>query len=80
MSIELLLKFLGWCTVLNLGLLIWWVAFIIFAHDWCYRMHNQWFYLSNERFDTIHYAGIAYYKLSIILFNLAPYLALRIIT
>lgn len=80
MSIELLIKFLGWSTVINLGLLIWWAGFIIFAHDWVYRMHGKWFNLSYEQFDTVHYAGIAFYKLSIILFNVAPYLALRIIT
>lgn len=80
MSIEMLIKFFGWCAVINIGLLIWWVAFIIFARDWCYRMHSKWFNLNNERFDAIHYSGIAFYKLSIILFNVAPYLALRIIT
>lgn len=80
MSIELMIKFLGWCTVLNIGLLIWWAAFIIFAHDWVFRFHGKWFNLNYEQFDMVHYAGIAFYKLSIILFNLMPYLALRIIT
>ncbi len=79
MSIEMLIKFLGWCAFLNVALLIWWALFIIFAHDWVYRIHSKWFYMNLERFDSIHYAGIAYYKLSIILFNIAPYLALRII-
>tara|TARA_R110002072_G_scaffold118775_1_gene251256 strand:- start:5497 stop:5739 length:243 start_codon:yes stop_codon:yes gene_type:complete len=79
MSIELLIKFLGWSAIINLGLLMWWASFIIFAHDWVYRMHGKWFNLSYEQFDAIHYAGIAFYKLSIILFNVAPYLALRII-
>ncbi len=79
MSIEMLIKFLGWCAVLNVALLIWWALFMIFAHDWVYRIHSKWFYMNLERFDSIHYAGIAYYKLSIILFNIAPYLALRII-
>ncbi len=80
MSIELLTQFLGWCAVLNIALLLWWVFFMIFAHDWVYKIHTSWFYLNTERFDAIHYAGIAFYKLSIILFNVAPYLALRIIS
>jgi uncharacterized protein DUF6868 len=79
MSIELLTQFLGWCAVLNIALLLWWIFFMIFAHDWVYKMHSQWFYLEQQNFDSIHYAGIAFYKLSIILFNIAPYLALRII-
>ena len=79
MSIEQLLDFFGWCTVINLGLLLWWIFFITIAHDWTCRMHNKFFILSNERFDAIHYAGIAFFKLSIFLFNISPYLALRII-
>jgi hypothetical protein len=79
MSINQLTEFLGWCAVLNIALLLWWAFFMIFAHDWVYRMHSKWFYLEQQRFDAIHYAGIAFYKLSIIIFNVAPYLALRII-
>ena len=33
---------------------------------------------SEERFDEIHYTMMGYYKMAAILFNLAPYLALRL--
>ena len=79
MSIEEITEFLGWCAIFNIGLLLWWVLFIIFAHDWVYKMHTRWFYLEQQNFDTVHYAGIAFYKLSIILFNIAPYFSLKII-
>lgn len=79
MSIELLIKFLGWCAVINFGLLLWWVFFISYAHDWTYRLHTKFLHISKERFDEIHYAGIAFYKRSIIVFNVTPCLALRII-
>lgn len=79
MTLEILRAVLGWCTVINLGLLLWWFAFFSLAHDWVYRLHTRWFTLSEERFDAIHYAGMAFFKLSILVFNLAPYLALRII-
>jgi hypothetical protein len=32
-----------------------------------------------EQFDAIHYAGMTVFKLGIILFNLVPYIALRIV-
>jgi hypothetical protein len=44
-------------------------------HGW----HSQWFHLSREQFDAVHYAGMALYKLGILLFNLVPYIALHII-
>ena len=31
------------------------------------------------QFDAIHYAGMTVFKLGIILFNLVPYIALRIV-
>ena len=80
MTIEMLRGFLGWSTLINFGFVCYWFFFIMFAHDWMYRLHNRWFTLSVERFDSIHYAGIALYKMGILMFNLVPYLALLIIS
>jgi len=79
MHIEQIQQFLLWCTLINFGVLLWWAAFFIFAHDLVYRMHSRFFVLSRERFDAIHYAGMAFYKLSILLFNLVPWIALHIL-
>ena len=77
MTIEMLRKFLAWCTVLNMGLLVfWWLLFMV-ARDWIYRTHGRWFKLSAERFDAIHYGGMAVVKILIFIFNLVPYLVLR---
>ena len=79
MDAETIRGMLGWCSLINLGLLAWWFLFFSFAHDWTYQFHSKWFSLSAEHFDIIHYSGMALYKVGIILFNLVPYLALRII-
>ena len=79
MTLEAIRSALAWCTVINLGLLTWWFLFFILAHDWTYRFHSKWFKLSVEKFDSIHYAGIAFFKSLVIMFNLVPYLALRIL-
>jgi hypothetical protein len=65
-----------WSTVINYVILFAWFGAFIFAHDFLYRMHTRWFRMSVETFDTIHYAGIAVYKLGILLLNLTPLLAL----
>ena len=79
MTLQEIRSALGWSTIINWVFLVWWFLFILLAHDWTYRLHKKWFNLSVETFDTIHYTGLALYKIGIILFNLAPYLALRII-
>ena len=80
LTLEVLRKMLGWCSLINISLLYVWFCLLIFAHDWMYALHPKWFNLSKERFDAIHYAGMAIFKMSIILLNLTPYLALLIIT
>ena len=79
MELEMIRAFFAWCSVINMGLLLWWALFLLLAHDWTYRLHSKWFKISVEQFDTIHYAGIAIFKLGVFMFNLVPYFALRII-
>lgn len=67
-----------WCTLINLALLAMWFGLLALAHDWVYHLHTRWFTLSVERFDGIHYAGMAFYKIAIFLLNLAPLLALSL--
>ena len=77
MSTEILLPLLGWSALINLGLLLlWFVAFVV-ARDWIYALHSRWFRLSPERFDAIHYGGMALFKMVVVVFNLVPYLVLR---
>jgi hypothetical protein len=80
MTIEILSSILGWATVINLSVITVWFLVFTFYHDRVFRLHSKWFKLSEERFDTIHYAGMAFYKISTYLFNLAPYLAIQIVT
>ncbi len=79
MSINTLRNALLWCAVINYGVLLVWFLFFILAHDFMHRLHNRWFQLSRQQFDVIHYAGMAIFKLGIILLNVVPYVALRIV-
>ncbi len=79
MTLITIRSMLAWCTVINMGLLIWWFLIFFFAHDWVYRFHSKWYQIPQDRFDAIHYAGMAFFKILILMFNLVPYLALRII-
>ncbi len=79
MNIETLHRMLAWSLLINYAILIiWFVAFIAF-HQLIYDLHTVWFRLSPERFDAIHYLGMAIYKVIVMIFILSPYLALHII-
>lgn len=79
MEPELIRAFLGWCTLINFAILLWWFGFLTFARDWVLRLHRRWFRLEESTFDAIHYGGMLAFKLAIFFFNIVPYIALRAI-
>ncbi len=78
MTLQGIRSALGWCTLMNLCLLLVWFSAFTLAHGEMYSLHGRWFHLSVETFDAIHYTGMALFKIGIWLFNLTPWLALHI--
>jgi hypothetical protein len=79
MTLELLMRALLWCAAINYAVLLMWVLLSVLPHDWLYRLVAKRFRLRAGQFDTINFALIGLYKIGIILFNLAPYVSLRIV-
>lgn len=69
--------FLGACTLINYLILSIWFLALVLARDSIYRLHGIWFRLSHEQFDTLHYGGMAVYKILVLVLNFVPYLVLR---
>jgi len=80
MTIEIIRDALLWCTLINWAMLLFWFLMISFAHDWAYKMHRKFSKITVEEFNLVHYKGGVYFKVIIFVFNLAPYLALCIVT
>jgi len=80
MDLEQIRTLLGWCTVLNTGLLLFWVVFFIFGQSFIHQVHGRMFAISATTMNTIHYCGMGFYKVLIVVFNLIPYIALRMVT
>jgi hypothetical protein len=76
MGIEQGMRVLLWCTAINFAILLAWAGFFIFGRDFMFRLHSRWFKITPETFDAIHYAGMAFYKLLVLVFNVVPLLAL----
>lgn len=79
MSYEFLRHVLQYATLINYIILIFWFLMLVFARPFLKRVHTQWFHLSDNQFDMINYAGIAIYKILVIVFNLVPLLALYMV-
>jgi hypothetical protein len=79
MPIGFLREFFFWCAAVNYGVLVFWFLAFLIAHAWLYRLHARWFQVSVAQFDAIQYSAMAAYKVGILLLNVAPYIAVRII-
>ena len=75
MTISEIREILGWCTVINAGLMIFSYLFICAMRAWVYRMHSKWLPISEEQFNGLIYGLFGFYKILIIVFNFVPYLA-----
>ena len=79
MTLETIRVFLGWCAVMNYTvLLIWFLGFVV-TGDRIYRFHSKFFRLSVEEYHSTHYKMMGYFKLTVIILNIVPYLVLRIV-
>jgi hypothetical protein len=79
MTIGVARHFLLLCTVIDYAVLLVWFLFFVFAHEWMYRVHGRWFRLSREQFDALHYAGMSFFKIGILLLNLVPFVVLSVL-
>lgn len=77
-SLATLTTFLGWCSVINLGLLILASLFLMAARGWVTRIHGGMFGLDESDLARAYFQYLAQFKIVVLVFNVAPYVALRI--
>jgi len=80
MTTETLLAFFGWCSVINLGILIFSSVMLMACRSWVTSIHSKMFGIEEKELGSLYFRYLAYYKVAVIAFNLAPYFALRIIS
>jgi uncharacterized protein DUF6868 len=79
MTIEVVRHALLWCSIIDYGILLIWFLVFRFPHHWIHQWWGQWFGLTAERSDVISAAGMVFFKAGILLFNIVPYVALRLV-
>ena len=79
MDIQKLTAFFKWCSIINIGLFFLSMLMVLAASDFIYSMHGQLFNMPRDAFDVVIYELFGVYKILILIFNLVPYIALRII-
>jgi hypothetical protein len=79
-TLDILREFFFWNMVINMGLLTFSFIMIMAVRPLAYKIHGKLFALKEEQIDVIWYTVLAGYKIAIFVFNVVPYIALRIMT
>ncbi|MEJ8474801.1 DUF6868 family protein [Roseibium algae] len=79
MTVEQLTQFIGWCSILNLTLLLFSTFIVISCSTWIRKIHASLFDLKEQDLSNSYFRYLAIYKILIITFNLVPYISLRLI-
>ena len=79
-TIEAMREFLGWCSVINIGLLAFSAIFVVALRTPISSLHAKMFNLDESDLSRAYFQYLAQFKIAIIVLNIVPYLALRIMS
>jgi hypothetical protein len=80
MSIEALKEFFMWCSIVNVGIMMFSFIMLVLMKNFVYKMHSKWFPISFEHFCIIMYSFFGIYKIFIFVFNVVPYIVFEIMS
>ena len=77
-TIESLTEFLGWCSVINIGMLTFSSIMVILFRVPASKIHAKMFNLNEKEVSSAYFRYLAQYKVAVIVLNVVPYFALKI--
>ena len=77
-TIEELREFFGWCSVINISILILSTIMLTVMRSWVVSFHARMSGVDEADLPKIYFEYLGNYKILIFVFNLVPYLALRL--
>ena len=78
-SLETLIAFFGWCTAINIGLLTVAAVVLGLTRGSISQIHAKMFNLRESDLSRAYFQYLAQYKIAVLVLNLVPYIALKII-
>ena len=80
MTVDLVTTLLGWCLVINVVMMIVAAVAVMVFRAPVMRMHGKLFGLSEDDFARAYFSYFAHYKIVVLVFNLAPYVVVKLLT
>lgn len=76
-SLDSLTTFFGWCSVISTGVLFLTSATLLLMHGMIAGLHARMFGMTEADVSRAYFQYLAHFKIAVIMFNLVPYIALR---
>jgi hypothetical protein len=76
---ETLTTFFGWCSVINIVMLCAATLMLTTMRDFISGIHGKMTGLGQPELSIAYFQYLANYKIAIVMLNLVPYIALKII-
>jgi hypothetical protein len=79
MTIETLTEFFGWTSLINLAILCLSTLAVVAMRGTITKIHTRLFGLDEKDLGRAYFQYLAQYKIAIIVLNVAPYIALKVL-
>ena len=77
-SIETLATFFGWCSVINIGIILLFLMFVSAFHEGFGEISARMFGVTKEEAKATFFRIFMQYRIAFAVLNLVPYIALKI--
>ena len=78
MTLTEFTTFLGWCAVINYGLMIVSALAIMIWREPIARLHSKLFALDEADMPKLYFDYLGKFKILVIVFNIVPWVALKV--
>ncbi len=79
MTPEALTALFGWMSVISIGLLLFSTLAILSLRDWVTSLHGRMFDIDASDLHQSFFKYLAQFKIAVLVLNVVPYLAMRIV-
>ena len=77
-DMNTLTVFLGWCSVINIGVLLFTTILLVVMKGPISRIHSKIFGVSEPDLAAVYIQYLSNYKIVIFIFNIVPFIALKV--
>lgn len=77
-TIEQVTAFLGWSSLINISILLVSTLAVVWCRGFAVRVHSKMFDLDPLTLPAMYFDYLGRFKVLVIIFNVVPYFALRI--